>query len=160
MKILLDTTYILPTIGIAVKELPRDAIIRAMEKENQVVISQISLFELAAKGAKYVKNGALEPETVTKGIRAIVYDNEIEIVPIEGTRILLTAFALRKMLDDFIDCLILSTAINNCDALLTEDTEIQNLRDDTQFSEVVKAANPNFRVTTLSGLLATKKRNP
>ena len=153
MKILLDTTYLLPTIGIAVKELPRDAIVRAMKKGNRIIISQISLFELAAKGAKYVKNGILKPETVAKGIRALLYNDEVETLPIEDTRLLLTAFALRNMLDDFIDCLILSTAINNCEALITEDTDISNLQNNVQFNELLKTSNSAFRVSTLSNIL-------
>jgi len=36
-----------------------------------------------------------------------------------------TVFKLRKMLDDLIDCLILSSAIDKADALVTEDKDAQ-----------------------------------
>lgn len=157
MRILLDTTYLLPVIGIAVKELPKDALLKALKRGNEVVISQISLFELAAKGAKYVKEGSLKPETVAKGIRALVYNDEIDILSIEDTRLLLVAFELRRMLNDFIDCLILSAAINNCDALITEDTAIQNLRNHPQFNELLKTSNSSFRIITLSDIAAGQK---
>jgi PIN domain nuclease of toxin-antitoxin system len=157
LRILLDTTYLLPIIGIAVKELPENAILKVMKKGNYVVISHISLFELAAKGAKYVKNGALKPETVTKGIRALAYNDEIEIIPIEESKLLLTAFALRNMLDDFIDCIILATAINNCEALITEDTDIKNLRDNAQFDVLFKTTNSAFKIATLSHILTSQK---
>jgi PIN domain nuclease of toxin-antitoxin system len=153
LRILLDTTYLLPAIGIAVKELPKDAVLRALKKGNEIFISQISLFELAAKGAKHVKDGALKPETVTKGIRALVYNDEIETLPIEDTKTLLAAFELRSKLTDFIDCLILSTAINNCDALITEDTEIRNLAKTQQLNELLKTSNPKFTVNQLSHIL-------
>lgn len=157
MKILLDTTYLLPAVGIAVKELPRDAIIQLINKGHQVVISQISLFELAAKGAKYIKNGALKPEAVTKGIRALTYSDQIETIPIDDTKLLLTAFTLRNMLDDFIDCLILATAINNSNALITEDNDIQNLKNNNQLNELLKTTNATFKINTLSKILPNTK---
>lgn len=157
MKILLGTTYLLPAIGIAVKELRRDAIIQLINKGHQVAISQISLFELAAKGAKYVKNGALKPETVTKGIRALTYNEQIETIPITDSKLLLTAFTLRNMLDDFIDCLILATAINNCNALITEDEDIQNPKNNNQLNELLKTTNPAFKIYPLTKILPNLK---
>jgi len=160
LKILLDTTYLLPTVGIAVKELPRDAIIKLITKGHQIAISQISLFELSAKAAKYVKNGTLKPETVTKGIRALTYNDQIETIPINDTKLLLTAFTLRNILDDFIDCLILSTAINNCNALITEDNDIQNLKNNNQLNELLKTTNATFKINTLSKILPNPRKTP
>lgn len=44
MKLLLDTTYLLPAIGISVRELQEDALSK----------SEISIFELPAEGAKHI----------------------------------------------------------------------------------------------------------
>lgn len=153
MKILLDTTYLLPIVGITVKELPRDAILKLINEGHQIAISQISLFELAAKGAKYVKNGALKAETVTRGIRALSYNEKIEVIPITDTKLLLIAFTLRNMLEDFIDCLILATAINECNALVTEDSDIQNLKTNNQLIELLKTTNSTFKINTLTKIL-------
>ncbi len=153
MKILLDTTYLLPTVGIAVKELPRDAINKLLSRGHEIAISQISLFELSAKGAKFIKKGLLKPEVVAKGIRALNYSDQIETIPMTHTQLLLTAFRLRNMMDDFVDCLILATAINHCDELITEDNDILNLRDNGELLKV----NPAFKIKPLSEVLPRTK---
>ena len=119
MKLLLDTTYLLPAIGISVKELPKDAPIRLIQKGNRISICDISIFELSAKGAKYVSAGTLPPERVTRGIRAIVYNEGIETIPTYESTLLFTVFKIRSMLNDFIDCLILSAAIGRVRAPLS-----------------------------------------
>jgi len=146
LKILLDTTYLLPAIGIAIKELPKDIPIRLMQEGNQISICDISVFELAAKGAKHISAGKLPPERVTKGIRAIVYNEQIEMIPNYESQLLLTAFKLRKMLNDFIDCLILSAAINHCDILITEDKDIQELKNNKNFNELLTTKNSKLKI--------------
>ena len=150
MKLLLDTTYLLPAIGISVKELPRDALIRLIQRGNRICICDISIFELSAKGAKYVSAGTLLPERVTRGIRAVVYDEAIETIPTYESKLLLTAFKIRSMLNDFIDCLILSAAIDRCDILLTEDEDIQDLKKNREFNELRTTINPKFKIQSLT----------
>jgi len=147
MKILLDTSYLLPIIGISVKDLPRDAIIRLAEKGYEISLSEISLFELTANGAKYVTNGRLSAQRVCRGINAIIHDDRIRVIRIYDTPILMTAFKLRKFLNNFIDCLILSSAINNTDALITEDEPIHELE------EEVKTFKHNLRIHKLNEIL-------
>lgn len=153
MKLLLDTTYLLPAIGISIKELPKDAPIKLIQKGHQISVSNISIFELSAKGARHIVAGTLPAERVTRGIRAIIYDDTITIIPIHESTLLLTAFKLRNMLGDFIDCLILSSAINQCDALITEDNDIQNLKKNKEFNELVTTINPKFQIQTLTETL-------
>ena len=153
MRLLLDTTYFLPAIGISIKDLPKDTPIKLVWRGHQISISDISIFELSAKGAKHITAGALSAERVTKGIRAIVYDETIETIPMYESTLLLTAFKLRSMLSDFIDCLILSSAINRCDALITEDNDIQNLKKNREFNELLTVINPKFKVQTLTETL-------
>jgi PIN domain nuclease of toxin-antitoxin system len=146
LKLLLDTTYLLPAIGISIKELPKDVPIKLMQKGNRISICDISLFELSAKGAKHVSTGILPAERVNRGIRAIIYNEDIETVSMYESTLLFTAFKLRSMLNDFIDCLILSAAINRCDILLTEDTDIQELKKSKEFNELRMAINPKFKI--------------
>ena len=153
MKILLDTTYLLPAIGIAIKGQPNDLPIKLLEKEHEIYVSQITLFELAAKGSKYILEGSLMPEKVTRGIRAIVYNSEIQTIPTHDSKILLTAFKLKGKLNDFIDCLILSSAINQCYALITEDSDIQNLKKNKEFNELQKTTNTTFKIQKLTEIL-------
>ncbi len=124
-----------------------------MAKGHNISVSQITLFELSAKGAKYVNNGMLLPETVTKGIRAILYNDEMELIPFHDSKLLLTSFELRNTLTDFIDCLIVATAINHCDALITEDEEIHQLTNKNGINELIEATNPKFKIRRASELL-------
>jgi len=153
LKILLDTTYFFPAIGITIKELPKDTPITLHQKGNQISICDISIFELSAKAAKHINKEKLSPQRVTRGIKAIIYSEQIEIIPTYETQTLLTAFELRNTLTDFIDCLILSSAINHCDALVTEDNDIQNLRKNKEFNELLMATNPKFKIQKLTETL-------
>ena len=81
MRILLDTTYVLSAIGVAIKGVPRDAAEQFIARGDEIFISEISIFELAAKGARYVFEGSLPPERVTRGINAISYDDSITKLP-------------------------------------------------------------------------------
>lgn len=44
-------------------------------------MSDISIFELSANGAKYVATGKLPAERVARGIIVIVYNETIEKIP-------------------------------------------------------------------------------
>ena len=153
MKLLLDTTYFLPTIGVSIKEMQKDALLTIISKKHQIELSQITIFELSAKGAKYIKENMLSPERVTRGLNAIIYNDGIDIIPMHDTTILQTAFKLRNMLNDFIDCLILSSAMNNSEAIITEDNEIQNLKKNTQFHNLVADLNPGFKILKLTEII-------
>ena len=52
-----------------------------------------------------------------------VYDERITVVPMHDSSVLLMAFKLRRMLST-LDCLILSSAINQNDAVVTEEKDI------------------------------------
>ncbi|MBS7654995.1 hypothetical protein KEJ50_00595 [Candidatus Bathyarchaeota archaeon] len=146
MKLLLDTTYLLPAIGITIKNLPKNMLIELMRKDNQIFISEISIFELSAKGAKYIIEGNLLIDRVIKGIKAITYNEAITKISVHEATVLLKAFKLRKFLDDFIDCLILSSALNFCDVLITEDIEIHNLTKNKEFNKLLASINPKFKI--------------
>jgi predicted nucleic acid-binding protein len=154
MKLLLDTTYLLPAIGIAIKELPNDAPIKLLTQGHQITITDITLFELAAKAAKHIANNTLKPERATRGIKAITHDDNIETIPATtDPKILHTAFKLRHTLNDFIDCLITSAAINQCDTLITEDTDIHNLKKTKELNTILTTTNPKFKIQKLTETL-------
>ena len=153
MKLLLDTTYFLPVIGISVKNIPWNTIIELIKGGHQVLISEITFFELSAKGAKYIVAETLTPERVSKGMRALLYDDRIEKIPIYDTSILLTAFKLRMILNDFIDCLILSSAINRAEVLVTEDKDILEISNKRSFQNIIQISNPKFKIKKLKNII-------
>ena len=153
MRLLLDTTYLLPAIGVSIKGLPEDAPIKLISGGHQISMSDITIFELSAKGAKHITLGTLTAERVSRGIRALIYDDRIERIPIHDSSVLLAAFKLRRMLSDFIDCLILSTAINQNDILVTEDGDIHDIREKREFKELLQTINPQFKIQTVKDVL-------
>ncbi len=153
MKLLLDTTYFLPVIGISVKNLPRDAVIKLIKKGYDISMCEVTLFELSAKGAKYIVAGALAPERVSRGIKALLYDDKVEKIPIYDNSIPLTAFKLRRILNDFIDCLVLSSAINRANVLITEDENIREVFGEKEFRNIIQVLNPKFKIKKLKEIL-------
>jgi PIN domain nuclease of toxin-antitoxin system len=152
LKVLLDTTYLLPTVGIAIKELSKDVAIKLHSKGYELSISEITLFELSAKAAKYIQEGCLAPERVTLGMRSILHDESVKKIPLHSNQILLSAFSLRCLMPDFIDCIILSTALNHSDILVTEDQFINGLKKNKKYLELRSAINPKFEIKTAKEL--------
>jgi len=145
MRILLDSTYLFPLIGVRVRGLD-PLLLLGLKPRHRLLVSDISLFELSAKGAKYVVQGVLEPEDVTRGIQSLGMDPDIARMPYFTTQILNVSFRLRGTLSDYIDCLILSTAVNESDVLMTEDDILLNFTDDEANRAFLHALNPDFRI--------------
>jgi len=153
LRTLLDTTYLLPAIGVSVKGMPNDAIEKLISRGEEILISEISLFELSAKGAKYVLEGALSPDRLTKGIVALSNDDSITKVRVYDSKTLRLAFRFRELLGDFIDCLILSSAALECDTLVTEDDEIHGLAGQNQFEGIMASAGSACKIRRLAETL-------
>jgi len=153
LRLLVDTTYLLPAIGISVKGIPSDGMVRLIEKEHEICVSDISIFELSAKGAKHVAAGTLSGERVARGIRAVVHDGTVTMIPFHESTLLLTAFKLRNILSDFIDCLILASAIHHSDMLITEDDDIIDIKNDEEFILLYKRVNPKFKIQKLTEII-------
>ncbi len=153
MRILLDTTYLLSAIGVSVKGVPRDAAERFIARGDEIFTSEISIFELSAKGARYVSEGSLPPERVVRGVNAISYDDSITKLRSYETTTLRLALKLREMLADFVDCLILSSAANHCEILVTEDDDMHRLKRKKEFEELMIAAGSTCKIMRLAETL-------
>ena len=70
MDILLDTTYF-SSHRFSIRNIPRRAVITLIERGYKVLISEVSIFKLSVKGARYVADGRLSSERICKGIKAI-----------------------------------------------------------------------------------------
>jgi hypothetical protein len=104
--------------------------------QHQLALCEITIFELSAKGAKYVSQGRLPQERVARGIEAIVHDDSVVKTSAYEGQTLTMAIKLRSMVKDFIDCLIIASAARHCDVLTTEDDEIHSLSGNRRFEEV------------------------
>ena len=126
--ILLDSSFLFPYIQIDVKSVDNKDLLELIEsKQNDIVISEISLFELSTKGNKYIQKSIIKPTDLTDGLNTIVNEIQLSRIPIHYSEIQLLAFRIGKLHEDFIDCLILATAYYNSDIFLTLDDELLKL---------------------------------
>ena len=146
MKVLSITTYFLPILGIEVKDVSVNALLQLNTKGYELAVSQISLFELSAKGSKYVVKNQLSPERIALGIRAILNDDIVAKIPVYEDKVIIYALNFRALMNDFVDCLILATALTCCDSLITEDQVIHSLKKNARYLGLVDKANPNFTI--------------
>jgi len=116
--------------------------------DHQLLFSPVSLFEMSAKGAKYVNSGKLIKSDVINGINSLV-DWELfkSTNPWMG-EVQRLAFDFREQHSDYIDCLILSSAIIYANILISEDEIIKEL---TKLnSSAISNFNANFSVKNAS----------
>jgi len=103
----------------------------------------MSLFELAAKGAKLVGDGSADVERLAQAVRAIVSDETLRKVRLYEDGVIPLAIALRRHNSDFIDCVILASAVLTCEILVTED---ELLLRSGEIIKLVRKTNPEFLI--------------
>ena len=143
----------LPAIGITVKKVPTELIAGLTNRGSnfQLAISTITIFELCAKSAKLVAADMLRLERVSRGVAGLLKDDALTKYDSYGAPQLSVALKLRSLLDDFIDCLILATAMVHCDVLITEDNRIHGLKRKEEFAKLANSLNnPKFTIRRLA----------
>ncbi|HVC27794.1 MAG TPA: PIN domain-containing protein [Nitrososphaerales archaeon] len=153
-RVLIDTSYLLPAAGIGVEGVPADAIRRIKTAGHEVLASEVSLFEVLAKGAKLASQGKADPGRVSLAIKSIMSDHSIGKVGAFAEDTMAMAIELRAHHADFVDCVIVASAANECDALVTEDAGIP--KNDGLMKAVLRR-KPGFRTLTLKALLARER---
>ena len=154
MRLFLDTTYFLPAIGISVKDLPQEGLLRLLQSDHLVVMNEITLFELAAKAAKHVARKQLTPERVIHGVNAIRYYENLTLIPMFETRSVLTSFQLRRIHNDYIDCLLVASAINHSNIFITEDQILHGLFQEKRIQDLYYDVNPDFKIQRLNEIIS------
>lgn len=117
---IIDTTYILPLARISVdKDLLKASVDgNAALNLDDVTVSLISLFELQANAVRLTvpaKHVAEAADTILKALK---------VEPFYNPEVLEASFELRKIIPDYIDCVILATAVSLKEDLVTEDSRI------------------------------------
>ncbi len=121
---ILDTTYLLPLAKI---DVDTDLLKAITERKvdvglSEIIINLISVFELQAKAASL----SLPFELVAESVEAIFTTFRVE--PFHTDRTLQLSFELRRLIPDYIDCIILATAAALKEDLVTEDSRIVRRR--------------------------------
>lgn len=117
---ILDTTYLLPLAKIDIDTDLLRAIADAKVKLSlrELTVSLISLFELQAKAASL----SLPSDAVRQSIDAIL--STFKVKPFYDGEVVDTSFRLRKLIPDYIDCVVTATAASLKEDLVTEDSRI------------------------------------
>ena len=127
---IIDTTYLLPLAKIGVKtDLLRAVVEGKVRREvslQNLKVNLISLFELQAKAAKL----GVPPKNVTEAINVVL--RSFQVIPFYKTEIVETAHKLRKILTDYIDCVIVATAITLREDLISEDQDILSHKEELE----------------------------
>jgi len=119
---IIDTTYLLPLARIDVDTDLLEAVVKGKVdiRMEEIAVSLISLFELQAKAAKL----GVAPSIVSEALEAV--NKAFRVIPFYAEEVVEVSFSLRKKIPDYIDCVILATAIVSGEDLATEDSLIHS----------------------------------
>jgi len=128
MKILLDTTFLLPSFGVKVQGIDEDRLIALLKnlRESGVEFAypKLLLVELIAKiGKEALRKGELPPE-VLEALEALLLEVDVELVE-PNVKHIVTATEMRiHGHDDIFDNLLYATALHEDMKLVTEDDKL------------------------------------
>lgn len=145
---ILDTTYILPLAQIGVDTDLLAAIGKGKVdlRLEDIAVSLISVFELQAKAAKL----NVPPKSVTHAVDAIL--SAFPTVPFYEAEIVEIACKVKKTIPDYVDCIIIATAISSKEVLVTEDSLVTHHKEALfrayglrvlSYKDFTKASNEN-----------------
>ncbi len=148
MKILIDTTYFLPALSIEIETLPSALLKTLLRDQNyQCHYCEITLFELAAKGVKLSQSDdSLTVNDIIKGLDSIRWDKRLTKLSWYSHPFALElAKEIRKIHTDFIDCLILATAVCYTDMLaMYDETLLKIVRKNKGIIQKILEFNEKF----------------
>jgi len=144
LRICLDSSYLLPLFGVGLRDIPSDVVRRLRAQEHELLISEISIFECAAKAAKLVARGELNIRRLIDGLLGVAYSPSFIRISIYEADLIGLAVEARMFISDFIDCIILATATLYADVLLTEDKLLLDLPD--ELNELINSFNPRLAI--------------
>ena len=136
---ILDTTYLLPLAQIAVDT----DLLAAVAKKNtglkleDIVVSLISIFELQAKAAKL----KVPAKSTIRAVDAVL--SAFRVIPFYEPGVIETAQRIRKIIPDYVDCIILATAVVSKEDLVTEDSIVLEKKEKLLKDHRLKVLNFN-----------------
>ena len=126
LKILLDTTFILPTLGIDAGSKVEETLRNLRESEAELYYSQFSILESLWVAAKISKSQSFDIERFNQGLRSIIKSGRYIKVK-ETCKIFEEALKLYMQgHKDIIDNILYATSVNLNLKLLTLDTELKD----------------------------------
>jgi predicted nucleic acid-binding protein len=134
--LIIDTTYLLPLIGVSIEKDLLKAIVERRTKIDididDLAVSLISLFELQAKAV----NLNISSQNLAKAIEII--NSSIRVIPFYNKEVIEYSYEVYKLLRDYIDSIIVATAISLREDLATEDRVILSVKKDLEKTYEIK----------------------
>jgi len=150
MKIFFDSSFFFPFIRIDIQNVSKKYIGTLLSNRNfEFYCSELVYFELSAKASKFILQGILKIEDLLDGISFIHNYQKIKKIPIFHPEILILSQEFRNNHKDYIDCLILASAIKSADKFITLDTELKR-KINTLWNGIIVKENPFFTVNLWS----------
>ena len=125
MKVLLDTTYLLPAVGIEV-DLSEDSLEKLFSSDHSFIINELSLFELFGKASRHISGDEKAKDRFYTGMKSIL-SSKIDIKPVFTLDTLPVVREVHERIKDLPDCPIVATAMVYSDVMLTEAKDIPKL---------------------------------
>lgn len=150
MNILIDTSYFLPLIKIAIKNIPHNLLISILsETPHTYFYTDLTIFELIAKGLKLStqKSAGITPQDIRAGVDSLQHDTRLIKRSYTHNPYIIELTSLFRMIhQDTIDCLIFAAAICTCDCLITMDVSFyKKINKNPQILKKIKAINEDFK---------------
>jgi hypothetical protein len=149
MKVLLDTSYLLPFIEVELETITKETLKKVIQQKDMIyVFFEINIFEIVAKGMKIAMDSELTITDIQSGVDTILHHSPLQPIPwVSHPRLLNIAMKFRKILKDTIDCLIFATGLFYADCIATfDDTFLRKIRLNKEISKFVMEANPNLKI--------------
>lgn len=123
-EFLLDTSYVLPLVGIEVRGIDGDTYSKILAKKLYYPIVLVA--ELVGVIAKEVKKARIDvPEEAVEGFNAVIFGSGIEVVLPEGDDVKIASEVVKTGWNDVFDALLYATAKRLGVRALTMDKEFK-----------------------------------
>ena len=126
-SIIVDTTYLLPIVGLRVKGLSREDYEYILEN-YRLFYPTLLLTELSAVIVKQARKKKLEklPKQAVEGLNSIIYLEVINLVPLDGEDLRIVYKLSKLGWRDIFDSILYATAIRLDMRVLTMDEKFKN----------------------------------
>ncbi len=145
MKVLLDTPFLLPTLGIDVGDKVTKTLEKLEETHSEIHYSQFSILESLWVTIKLTGKMETPPEAVRTGLRSIIESGAYKQVK-EDSEVFIEALQLYlKGHRDLIDNILYANSLHHNMKLLTLDNELKSFIENKKLKNTIITADDILR---------------
>ncbi len=125
MRIVLDTTYLLPIVGVELVGMNIEDMRSVLASGHSLMLNEVSLFEILGKVCPVVAEDEESRKRVETGLKAIMNSDRLTILSVIDEETLPVALDLMcRGMRDIPDVPIVASALVHADSLMTEAKDI------------------------------------